>query len=320
MNTKGRSGSMIIRTSFRQALPYFPAAVQMPLSRLPEDTAEQVQEIRLRRGKTVHLVTGGKESVLTPAGTLSPREENGIRVTNDLMDTVFQNLCAHSVHAVQHMLIQGYVITAGGSRAGICGTAVMQNGAVAGVRNISGINLRIASERIGCGAEIAAKTGLLTMRGGLLLCGPPSSGKTTVLRDFCRILGDVHRVSVIDERGEIAAVQGGIPQFSLGACTDVFDGMPKAEGIAAATRVMSPEILVCDELGGEAETAALLASMHSGVRLIATAHAESIRGLYARPQIRRLIEAGVFDTAVLLGTGEKTGQAAAIAQLTGGTR
>ena len=60
--------------------------------------------------------------------------------------------------------------------------------------------------------------------------------------------------------------------------------------------------------------------MHSGVRLIATAHAESIRGLYARPQIRRLIEAGVFDTAVLLGTGEKTGQAAAIAQLTGGTR
>ena len=311
---------MDIRTSFRQVLPYFSTSVQTPLSRLPAEISGAVQEIRLRRGQTVHLVIRGAESVLTPAGTCSASEAEGIRVTGELIDTCFQNLCAHSLHAVQHMLVQSFVTAAGGSRAGICGTAVMQNGTVTGVRSISGINLRIASERQGCAEDIAAKTGVRTMRGGLLLCGPPASGKTTVLRDLCRILGDSRRISVIDERGEIAAVQSGIPQFSLGACTDVFDGIPKAEGIAAAVRVMSPDILVCDELGGEAETSALLTSMHSGVRLIATAHTDSIRGLYARPQIRRLIEARVFETAVLLGTGAKIGQAAAVSTLGGTVR
>ena len=106
----------------------------------------------------------------------------------------------------------------------------------------------------------------------------------------------------------IAAVQNGVPQFDLGAQTDVFDGYPKAEGIAIAVRVMSPQILICDELGGAAETDALLHSLHTGVRLIASAHAESIPALRRRPQIRRLIEAGAFSHAVLLGSGAQCGQ------------
>lgn len=82
--------------------------------------------------------------------------------------------------------------------------------------------------------------------------------------------------------------------------TDVLDGYPKAKGMQIALRVMTPDYLVCDELGSEAETAAVLASMNSGVSLLATAHAGSLTQAERRPQLRILLEAGVFRWAVLL--------------------
>ena len=86
----------------------------------------------------------------------------------------------------------------------------------------------------------------------------------------------------------------------LGPMTDVLDGYPKAKGMQIALRVMTPDYLVCDELGSKAETAAVLASMNSGVSLLATAHAGSLTQAERRPQLRILLEAGVFRWAVLL--------------------
>ena len=57
----------------------------------------------------------------------------------------------------------------------------------------------------------------------LLIASPPSGGKTTVLRDLARKLGERWRVALIDERNEFAATVAGEPQNLIGAMTDVFN-------------------------------------------------------------------------------------------------
>ena len=79
---------------------------------------------------------------------------------------------------------------------------------------------------------------------GVLVVGPPSSGKTTFLRDVARSLslgrfGPSRRVAVVDERGEL----GG---YDLGPNADVLRGYPKAAGLDAAIRTLSPEVAVLD--------------------------------------------------------------------------
>ena len=135
----------------------------------------------------------------------------------------------------------------------------------------------------------------------MLIAGAPSSGKTTVLKDLCRQLGERYSVSVIDERGEIGAVYHGKAQNDVGSMCDIFDGYPKACGLRTALRVMSPEIAVCDEIGGDDDIEQLISCANSGVRIAASAHAGSIEELYLRPDIRKLLENRVFDYIVMLG-------------------
>lgn len=289
---------------FSQAIGYLPTELQMPLAGLPESLRGEITEIRLRMGQPMRVSLWDGERTVTKQSGLTSGTAEGCLVTRPLLDITFRNICSHSLHSCQNAIRRGFVTIAGGCRAGLCGTAVIRDGEVETLRAISGINLRIASERIGCAVRIAEQ---IDGRGGVLLCGPPSSGKTTILRDLARILSARHRICVMDERGELAASQEGLPQFDLGQQTDVFDGYPKAEGIAIALRVMTPQYLICDELGDPAETEALLASLHTGVKLIASAHAGSLSDACARPQIRALLEAGVIDTLFLLGTGHRCG-------------
>ena len=126
--------------------------------------------------------------------------------------------------------------------------------------------------------------------------GPSGSGKTTLLRDLARVLGAAgHRTVVLDERFELLA-----DGFDLGACTDVLQGYPKREGLAHAVRCLSPEYILCDELG-EDDFPAVKAAAFAGVSLIATVHAGSAGELCSRALCRRLLELGAFRTAALLG-------------------
>ena len=297
---------MTVHSSFQQILPYLTPELRQPLARLPD--TDFLQEIRLRRGRTMQVIRQGQAYTVTQTGSLTAPQQTGITVTGQALEAVFRNLCAHSVHSCQDAIRQGYLTIAGGNRAGLCGTAVLRGQQTDSVRDISSVNLRIASERIGCAEQLAAEIGDPRQTGGVLLAGAPASGKTTLLRDLARILGNRMRTCILDERGELAAAHSGIPQFTLGAQTDVFDGYPKAEAIAIAVRVMSPELLICDEIGGNAEAEMLLSTMHTGVTLIASAHAADLQTLLMRPQIRRLTDAGIFRRAFLLGTGVRCGQ------------
>lgn len=209
----------------------------------------------------------------------------------------FLELCGNSVHSFAREISEGYITLPGGHRVGFCGTAVEQGGRLSTLKDISSLNIRFAREVRGCAEELCARA----FSGGLcslIVCGKPLSGKTTVLRDIARILGDTRRVAVVDTRGEIAGVYGGVPALDIGENTDVLNGYSRGEGIMCALRSLSPEVIICDEIGGDAEE--IRQCMNCGVKLIVSAHAGSIRELMSRPALQELLP--LFERAALLGS------------------
>ena len=187
---------------------------------------------------------------------------------------------------------------AGGHRVGVCGTAVYEENRVSGIRDISSLNIRIAREVYGAADELLRE--LDKEISGLLIAGPPSSGKTTILRDLARQLSiKGKKVVVIDERGELGGAFQGICQNDLGL-SDVLTGFPKGEGILQAVRCLSPELIICDEAGSRQEAAAIEEGLNAGVGLITTLHAGSLEEIYRRSQGMQLLQSGAFYRIVLL--------------------
>lgn len=288
-------------------LAYLPAPVREAAEKLSPFAVRELQELRLRVNRPLGLVMNGRESYITQRGGITNAEGMALKITADDMRRSFKAVCDYSVHSFTRELSEGFVTLRGGHRVGLCATAVYSNGAFSGIHNISSMNFRIASERVGCASGLFAVIFSDELK-SVLLAGPPLCAKTTMLRDLCRLLGGKYRISVIDPRGELAAVSDGIPQNDIGTMTDVLDGYPKAEGIRTAVRVMSPQAVVCDEIGGVDEACEMLDGLNSGVRFIATAHARNAQELCARPGIRMLLGAGVFDHIVFLDGGENIGR------------
>ena len=137
------------------------------------------------------------------------------------------------------------------------------------------------------------------------LWGPSGVGKTTLLRDLIRAVSDGEggpalRVGVADERGELAAMYQGEPQFSIGRQTDVLDGCPKGPALLMLLRGMAPQVLAVDEAGGEGEILAMKYGMNCGCRILATVHGADVGDIMKRPAWRELAEAKVFSRYVVL--------------------
>ena len=113
-------------------------------------------------------------------------------------------------------------------------------------------------------------------------------------------LGESVKVLVCDERGELGACYGSVPQNDLGSNCDLLTAYPKAEGIMIALRSFSPDIIICDEVASEEEAAAIEIGLNSGVCFALSLHAGSVKELRRKPIARRLAQTGAFDTAVLL--------------------
>lgn len=217
----------------------------------------EICEIRLRAGKQIALETVKGRFTLDKAVTVQ-----------DIGECI-KTFCNYSLHSYEKEIKNGYITLKGGHRAGFCGTAVIKEGSLESVKDISSINLRIAREITGCGERLAGIVFGGNFR-GLLIAGKPMSGKTTVLRDVCRIIGGRNKLAVIDSRGEIGAVYGGVPQNDVGTFTDILNGYGKAEGIEIATRTLSPEYIACDEITGEESS--VHSCLNSGVKTLFTLH------------------------------------------------
>ena len=239
-------------------------------------------EIRLRSGQPIVLET------------LHGRFPLDRKVTAEEISDCIKSFCHYSLHSYERELREGYITLKGGHRAGFCGSAVLHNERIDTIKNISSINIRIAREIKGA-ADPLEQTVFSENFRGLLIAGRPMSGKTTVLRDLCRIIGSRHKLAVIYTRSEIAAAYNGQPQNDIGIYTDVLNGYPRSEGMEIAIRTLSPEYIACDEITGESDFAAL--SLNSGVKLIFTAHWVDMDQARNTP----LAKSGAISHIVLLG-------------------
>lgn len=276
-------------------LRYFSQAVSRALS----GTAAGINEIRLRTGQPLAVTLSDKTSFLTANGCLTEMPERALKITADDIRHCFEAVCRYSVHSCQNQINNGFVTVSGGHRAGLCGTAVYSSdGRIENIKYINGINFRIAGEAIGAADEIMQRI----MRDGLksiIVFGAPCSGKTTILRDLCRQVGDKYPVSLIDERFEIASVSGANVNNRVGANTDVFSGFTKPDGINTAVRVMSPRMIICDEIGSDEDISALKKARTSGVRIAASVHSGTVEELLTG-KVFSLIEEGMFEYAVYI--------------------
>lgn len=272
---------------------------------LPRDIKNQAQELRLRVNKPISVCCTGGIYFLNQNGKFACYPDANTMIANKSdIEECFRNICSYSIYSHQNEIRNGYITLSGGHRVGISGTAVFHEGIVSGMRDISAINIRIAREITGSANELF-KTLKTDITGGLLIAGAPASGKTTILRDVARqlssgICGNMKKVTVVDERGELAGTYMGVPQNNLGVCCDVLDGYPKALGIMQAIRSLSPEFIIFDELGGSDEVSAVEQGLNAGVTMISSIHAGSIDELINRKQAVALLETGAFGCVAML--------------------
>lgn len=273
---------------------YFCGAVGESVRKISDAFFEDIQEIRLRVNRPAAASMKNTIRYITNGGQLTYNTDSAVIVSEQDLRRCFESVCQYSVHSFQSEITNGFITIRGGHRVGICGTSVMRGDTIENVKNISSLNFRIAREVTGCAGDICNRIfsdGLHSV----LIAGAPASGKTTLLRDMARILGERFRTAVIDERGELAAVMNGIPQNNIGINTDVFDGYNKPRGIITALRVMSPQIIICDEIGSDKDLAAIRAASNSGVYVAASVHAAGVDELK-----RKDIDLDIFDYIVFL--------------------
>lgn len=275
------------------------------LSNFPNELQGKVREVTIRIDKPVVISTfDGEYFLKKDSGFTKFMPIMPYIVTKEELFECIRILTDYSLHSYKSEINSGFITIKGGHRAGICGSCVYEANKIIGINDISSINLRIARQVKGVAVDLVKNIYKDKVKSTLIV-GPPASGKTTMLKDIARCMsnGTLNynvKLSIIDERGEIAAVYRGNAQNDIGIMTDVFDGYKKGDGMECAIRSMSPKAIILDEISGLDDVKKIKQSLNAGVAIIATAHAQSLDELYRKKYICELLSEGNFKHVVLL--------------------
>lgn len=268
-----------------------------------EHNIQKLEEIRIRANKPVILKLGQVEIVL-----------NYTITTNEIIK-ILQNICNNSIYTYQNQICNGFITLPGGNRVGIAGNVVIKDGQVSNISYIYSLNFRI-SHQINGASDNILKYVLDTENNTIfntLIVSPPGAGKTTMIRDLAkRISNGINEinfrgldVSIIDERGEIAAMTKGITFNDVGIRTDVLDNVPKSIGIRMAVRSMAPKVIIADEIGNKDDVNIINYAICSGVKCIFTAHGSNMEDLLKNSEINKIINLQLFSKIIFLDEKQK---------------
>ena len=265
---------------------------------IEENSKDDIEEIRIRADKPLVIKTSYNKKILSYIVT-----------TEDILET-FQKICENSVYSYKKQICEGFITIKNGHRVGITGNCAYENGQVVNINYISSLNFRIAREKKGC-SEVLFKYVLDTNSKSVfntLIVSRPGAGKTTILRDLIRNISNgisEYNISgrtcgIVDERGEISAMNKGIPQNDVGVLTDVIDNVSKSQGMTMLIRSMAPEVIACDEIGSKEDIDAINYAICSGVKGVFTAHGESLEELLLNNQISDLLRKFIIEKIIFL--------------------
>lgn len=175
------------------------------------------------------------------------------------------------------------------NRSGIPGTLHR----ISAIRNrqskVIGLTCRIGRVVTG---TIACIKDICMMNKSILFLGRPGVGKTTKLREISRLVADElgKRVVVVDTSNEIAG-DGDTPHPAIGHARRMQVTQPEFQKdiMIEAVENHTPEVIVVDEIGTEAEAQAARTIAERGVMLIATAHGNSLESLIKNPTLSDLV-------------------------------
>lgn len=263
-------------------------------------------EIRMRLGKPLCIQYPDGYFFVSARGALTGSRGGAVRVSRAHIDEAIEIATKSSVYSVRDEIKNGFITVAGGHRIGVTGTVVIKEDKVSFIKDISGLNYRLAREVRGAAdgiMPVIIKDGALR---NTLIISPPGAGKTTMLRDIARQLSDRgYRVSVVDERRELAAMYEGRSVFDMGDFTDVLEGADKSEGMLIMLRSMNPDVIVTDEIGSQADIDVIERVTNSGAAVIATIHGRNFDMIQRRGDLARMLV--FFETAVTLGRSRGVG-------------
>jgi stage III sporulation protein AA len=264
-------------------------------------TDEDVLELRMRINNPVYM------TYMSATGGLTEwffADDDCCIVSRADIDAVIDRVTDYSPYAFENEIKQGFVTIKGGHRVGMAGQAVISDGKISNLKNISFINIRFAHQKKGCGEYVIP---YIINDGGILdtlIISPPGCGKTTLLRDIIRLISTEkytgENVAVVDERSEIAGCYMGEPQLNVGVRTDVLDACPKVEGMMMLIRSMNPDVIAVDEIGSRDDIDAIHYVSNCGCGILATVHGASVDDIRTKPVLRRLVEERRFERYIVL--------------------